>query len=261
MVQDTSILTFVAPVLLQSLFVTIVIEGGGLLLLLNSPPQNPLACLAAMKQFLDHVRILEEESLLHLTTADFFRMVLVVVAAIRLCFPLVDYAGYESVWIRAELNLGYFLDQMADRAAPHPHAKKRDVVAMMEVLMGVLREKYRMSQAQFAASRQMHRSAVSPPRRGSNDRRSLHWSADYVAYMSSLPLDPMQGQSLHMADAAALMPEWWRSGPGTAWGDQIEGYTLQQESGVAQQHRHRAICDLGALQVEAEFQGRNLCGG
>jgi hypothetical protein len=163
------------PINFQTLFTKFFLSGAPLL---HPPRKQPLppttldqpsptklhTCLETLKQLLALISSISETDLSHFSTSDWGRLVLVVVAGMRLSFPQREMPGLDSATIRLELNFETFLDNMSAETDLTPAAKKVDIVSASRVVMGVVRDKYRRRLAQVeAGQRQGKKSGVGCP--------------------------------------------------------------------------------------------------
>ncbi|KAJ3473218.1 hypothetical protein NLG97_g10443 [Lecanicillium saksenae] len=104
------------------------------------------ACVLAVGRFLSLLASLPASELAHFSAGDWGRLVLAVVVAMRLSFPLAECPELDSAWAREQLGFGAFLDVMTREASAVAElttaAKRVDVVSASRVVMMVVREKY-----------------------------------------------------------------------------------------------------------------------
>ncbi|GJN81286.1 hypothetical protein PLIIFM63780_004819 [Purpureocillium lilacinum] len=143
------------PIKLQTMFNSIYLDGGAILKLpqgtysasLCSGPLPPTAsklrdATCKLKLFLDHVSNLEEPTFLAFTLNDWTRLILAIILALRLSFPVSQCPEFDTAWARSQLQFGDFLARMCREEDLTPASKKVDVLSASRVVMRVVRDKY-----------------------------------------------------------------------------------------------------------------------
>ncbi|GJN67379.1 hypothetical protein PLICBS_001404 [Purpureocillium lilacinum] len=143
------------PIKLQTMFNSIYLDGGAILKLPQgtysasscSGPLPPTAsklrdATCKLKLFLDHVSNLEEPTFLAFTLNDWTRLILAIILALRLSFPVSQCPEFDTAWARSQLQFGDFLARMCREEDLTPASKKVDVLSASRVVMRVVRDKY-----------------------------------------------------------------------------------------------------------------------
>ncbi|OAA75188.1 Zn(2)-C6 fungal-type DNA-binding domain protein [Akanthomyces lecanii RCEF 1005] len=227
------------PVRLQSFFTEFFLLGGSILRMpapASKPPSPPppapdpfrptlsrlTSCVHAVAQFLALVAAIPSASLAHLSTGDWGRLILGIVVAMRLSFPLPPECccpEYDSAWARSQLGFAAFLDVMTADAAGTDltsAAKRFDVVSASKVVIAVVKEKYekrlalllqKQDQQQQQQQQQVEEQARSkcPMLDGSLDRYFPLWDGSVGQTMSMPSMSFMEG----VADGSDAMLDAW----------------------------------------------------
>ncbi|KAJ6444071.1 High-affinity nicotinic acid transporter [Purpureocillium lavendulum] len=143
------------PIKLQTMFIDIYLDGGSILKLpqashsasLSTGPLPPTAsklqeATGKLKVFLDHIADLDERSFLAFTLNDWTRLILTIILALRLSFPVAQCPEFDAAWARSQLQFGAFLTRMCREEDLTPASKKVDVLSASRVVMRVVRDKY-----------------------------------------------------------------------------------------------------------------------
>lgn len=160
------------PIRLQALFTEFFLLGGSILRLPTTkaaplpPPSSsssgadPLlpnltrltGCVVAASQFLalfvppspSTPAAVSSAALSHFSSGDWGRLVLAIVVAMRLSFPLPECPEYDSSWARSQLGFGAFLGAMTREAQLDltEASKRADVASASRIVLAVVKEKY-----------------------------------------------------------------------------------------------------------------------
>lgn len=151
----------IAPVKMQSLYTTLCLEVGSILRLPHQPTATPkftittlpklYAAVDAVNQFLSLLTSIEESVYLRFATMDWARLVVVTILALRLSFPIPGYPQYDDVWARSRMQFSEFLDAISADSELTPARKRVDVTSATRVVMGLVRDKYKVQLEQHLA--------------------------------------------------------------------------------------------------------------
>lgn len=174
------------------------------------------ACVDAVARFLALLTA-SSSSLAHFCTGDWGRLVLAVVVAMRLSFPLAAEYGagsldWDSAWARDRLGFAAFLEAMtADTGTDLTTAAKRaDVVSASKVVIAVVKEKYEKRLAALLRQQQEEEQEAllsmskCPMLDGSLDRYFPLWDGSVGPAVSMPSLSFMEGMAEGDGDDALL---------------------------------------------------------
>lgn len=142
------------PVKILNLFVDVYIAGGSLTLVprprnpatsntLMPTPSRLAASVSSLRSLLDHFSEAENATTFSsFTAADWGRLTLCVVLAMRLSFRVPECPQFNHIPARHELRLGDFLDRMCGDTDLAPSTKHVDVFSATRVVLKVLKLKY-----------------------------------------------------------------------------------------------------------------------
>lgn len=142
---------------LQSMFVGVYLQDGGLLKLPRLPPhlikgRGPLAPIATklaasvetLKAMLNYLLELNHSTIVNFAAPDWTRFILVVVLAVRLSFDTPECPDFNHSWAREQIQLPQFMDRMCQQGTDlTPASNKVNVISAIRVVLGVVNEKYR----------------------------------------------------------------------------------------------------------------------
>lgn len=96
----------------------------------------------SLKTFLQLVLSLEESIFLNFVTMDWGKIVVALILALRLSFPISSCPEFDSSWSRNELQFDIFLDKFSMDPGLTEISKKVDIYSATKVIVGVVKEKY-----------------------------------------------------------------------------------------------------------------------
>lgn len=144
------------PVRIQSTFVSFCLDAGALLRIPRSQqtsatilaPRRPISldkihsAVHSLKLFFQLVLSFDEQTFLCFATTDWGKIVLGIVLALRLSFPIPSCPDFDSSWSRAELSFDKFLDKFSMDTGLTGTSKKVDILSATRVVVGVVKDKY-----------------------------------------------------------------------------------------------------------------------
>lgn len=171
-------------------------------------------CVVAVSQFLALLSSMTPTQLSHFSAGDWGRLVLAVVVAMRLSFPLPECPEYDSAWARGQLNFAAFLECITAGDAGTGTdltavAKRADVVSASRVVMAVVKEKYEKRLAFLQQQEQQQEQQEMPRPKcpmldGSLDSYFPLWDGRGGQPMSMPPLSFVEG----MVEGDELLDAW-----------------------------------------------------
>ncbi|EGX96135.1 hypothetical protein CCM_00790 [Cordyceps militaris CM01] len=238
--------TQAVPIRLQTLFTEFFLLGGSILRMPTSKPSPPTSssdpflptparlrrCVDVVAEFLALLRTTmlgppSSSSLAHFSTGDWGRLVLGVVVAMRLSFPLAECPAYDDgAWARDRLGFVAFLDAMTGGAADgvvrtgaaKQQQQRVDVVSASKVVLAVVKEKYEQRLALLMRRQQemvdagegwdkvvLPRSTC-PMLDGSLDRYFPLWDGSGAQSVSVAPQSFAEGEA--SGDGDAMLDAW-----------------------------------------------------
>lgn len=102
----------------------------------------------SLKAMLELLASLDEATFLRFVTMDWAKLILSVILALRLSFPIPKCPEFDDKWARSELGFDKFLDKFSMDPGLTATSRKVDVLSASRVIVGIVKGKY---QAQLAA--------------------------------------------------------------------------------------------------------------
>ena len=163
-------------------------------------PSRLEASVVIIRSYLDYVSNLEPVTFSRFTAADWGRLVLAIIIAMRLCFRLPECPQFDHIQARSQLRVGEFLDQMSADTDLTSSKSKVDVMSASRVVLKVVKAKYdrRLEQAAMVEMASMHgsddvmgampRTAGCPMLDGSLDSFLPVWDASFAGTLPPVSL-------------------------------------------------------------------------
>ncbi|KAI2464636.1 hypothetical protein F4781DRAFT_65995 [Annulohypoxylon bovei var. microspora] len=162
-------------------------------------PKNPLidavklqAATYTTRAYLDYITSLSAEQMGHFCSVDISRLILTIILAYRLSFPLPVCSGYDYAQGRKVLDFGAILTKLSTMDSDSPdgsggnsadkNAKKVDVVTAFKVVLGSLKAKFDKKSADLeaaAAAEESKRARQCPMFDGSLDQYIPLWEGQH----------------------------------------------------------------------------------
>ncbi|KAK5998845.1 hypothetical protein PT974_01229 [Cladobotryum mycophilum] len=222
---------------MEVMFVNIYLNGGNLLRI-PRPSKSQIAacislppteiklrdCVPVLKQYLDFVSSLHQETVMGFSIVDWNRLILLIILAIRLSFPLLECPDFDPAWARSQIRMNEFLDKFCQTTDLTPATKKVDILSASRVVFAVVRDKYnREVQRQNAKMGTPVDSTPSATMRcpmldGSMDQYISSWGATFDT--NSRAAMPMAGPNLSAGSPQVFHDLWATMTMGWANDDQ-----------------------------------------
>ncbi|KAG9258632.1 uncharacterized protein F5Z01DRAFT_208741 [Emericellopsis atlantica] len=204
------------PVVLTHLFAKIYLIAAPFLTLPPTPkspsPPNMSYIIAPLATALTTLASLSDEALRAFTAPDWFRLIVCVIVASKLSFPLANDPSWDDASARSALRLGSFLDSFCqdDNDDGDKAKTKNDVLSASRVVMRMVRDKFNRK-LHTAAGAKRTASLGCPMLDGSLDNYMPMWDPP------PLPLPPQTSQQQSgpvFHDLWATMTMSWSNGRG-----------------------------------------------
>ncbi|KAI0883676.1 uncharacterized protein GGS22DRAFT_165772 [Annulohypoxylon maeteangense] len=164
------------------------------------------------RAFLEYIMSLSAEQMRYFCTVDIGRLILTIILAYRLSFPVPSCPDYDYIQGRKVLDFGAVLanlsitDNDSENDTPDSKSKKVDVVTAFKVVLGSLKAKFERKSANLEAAEESRRARQCPMFDGSLDQYIPLWEGhqgnmDFAA--SSYTASSLDGGSAAAANLAA----------------------------------------------------------
>lgn len=100
------------------------------------------SCVTHLGALFDYLADIGKAAFMSFTSVDWTKLVLAVILAVRLSFPVPEVPDWDHAWAREELRFEAFLETMCDGADLTPVSTRVDVLSAGRVVLRVVKEKY-----------------------------------------------------------------------------------------------------------------------
>ena len=181
---------FKDPVRLALLFTRFYLDSSGLLDLPRRTGHSNLgsgacplsapslrACVGELRLLFEYVLSLTQAQMMCFCTIDWTRVILAIILALRLSFPVPECPDWDAAWARSMLGFDDFLITMSLDADLAPSSKKADLLSAFRVVIRVIKEKYERRLARPSTSTGSSSGSGCPMVDGSLDHFIPLWDA------------------------------------------------------------------------------------